>query len=297
MLAAVEASSSKTLPPEVFGLNRDVISHKAAQNLRPFIQDYKVVAEEVKNNVIRVEAKVVTRSDKLSEELERWGILFSSQKRPKILLSRLEERGGRGSSDARSPSAVWTERVFRRFRGLGYTVERGMAASGRPAPAKGVKLEPRILIQGSFALRGEQAISAELAAIADPALAELGAVRGNFSLKDGPELAAGLLVVSLLERSLPAWRRQIGEGLEYEVTVTGFGSYKPYKEFRDYLASGREGVRAVRESAFAPGRVTFTVTYEGSGGDLVKLLTKQPYGGVKLIVSSVSSRNLEFEAK
>ncbi|HLG20678.1 MAG TPA: hypothetical protein VI895_12805 [Bdellovibrionota bacterium] len=298
MLGAVESAASKLLPSVLFGLNRDLISYKAAQNLRTFVKDYKLQREQVKDNVLRVEALVVPRTEKIQEELERWGILFASQRRPTIYLSPFEERGVKGPAGPRSYSAIWTERLLRRLRGLGYTVEKkGPSPQSRSGAGKTSKTDSAILIRGTFALRGNEAISGDLQAVLEPVTMELANVRGNFSLKDGPELAAGLLVLSLLEKMIPAWLKQMGEGRVYEVTVQGLSSFRPYKELRDFLTSGREGISSAQESAYSPGRVTFTVTFEGTGAELARVLGKPSFAGTRLAVSNISQRSVWFEAK
>lgn len=267
--------------------NRDVVLSRVATPPRRFIQDYKLIRETPSVDVMQVELRAVPLKDKIREEMIRWGILFDRAHRPKFNLLTLQEQADR-SSAKHSPSLKWTRLLASRLRGLGFVVEEGKGN------ARGGEAD--ITLWGTLQTTGKNDLRANLQAAIEKPTTKLLAMQESFSFEDSEATIAGGMATLLLEKTLPAWFVQSGEGRVFDVTIDGLTSAKPYKEILDALNSGKGGFSSGFERMYAPGTITFASVYDGTSRELAEALLKLPLS-VKLKATELGSTSVRLQAK
>lgn len=286
--------SSSLLKPDLFTKTQDVLKRRIEDDGGSLVADYRVLRKSTADGILRMDLSVFPKRDQVEMKLESWGFSDVSVKKPGIGLYPLAERGAKSSSLERP--AQWTSRLARRLRDLGYSVEelRGPTPEN---PAATTKEVVDFVVWGTYGLHREDTWTAQVSAAAPGGHSNPVSLQGNFKLEEGADLAAGLLASRLLERILPLWSRQIGTGDAYELEFRGLKSQRSYQDVRALLNSGQRGLVGAKEHEFTVGSVVFEATFEGSAGELGRMLEGRGITGGVLHVASSTGKRVVIDLK
>ncbi len=287
LVAVLEKVAQRWIPVEIFAANVDILSWRLEKSATRLIRDYRLIREGRKEGAFEVEVSAMPRYDLLQSHLLDWGIMYDRPQRPVFGLMALKTAQGRGAAQ-KIDVKLWTRQLSKRLSQIGYEV----VEVGKKQAASF-----DIGIVGEISSFGSNSVAATLRTYVQKNRGALGRLRKTVSLEKGTNKAAGILALSLLEKTLPAWFREIGEARVYTLTVTGISSYRSYQAFRKILNSGRWGFASGWDKVYSPGEVTFQVVFNGSMARLVRTLRELKVAGETFRVAEAKGKAVRLEVK
>lgn len=290
MVQAFGALAQEMLSPVFVQTNQDVLWEKVEKSPRRYVRDYKLLGQSVEEEMFYVETEMMMRVGMVREDLVRWGMIYDGVRRPKFGIFPLMEKKTLNSTRG-NPSLVWTARLANRLRGMGYEVEE---IRTKAVDASSVY---DIGISGSFSTYGDKNFSASLHLARRKPSQNLARLNVSFPLSKEKELVVGLLALNALQRVLPAWFRQTGEGRQYALIVRGLKSFADYEKLLDSLHSSQEGFLSAKEKIYSPGEVTFQVLYNGSLNKFVGSLNRIRLAKLRFNITEAQGNTVYIEVQ
>jgi len=275
MISAVESFTQTIVPTSILNENKEMIARRFFKDVHPYVQDYKILSDQVTGHSLQIKVQIVPNEQSLKNDLSRYGILYEQSRRPRIGIHPIIERK-QVISAKKAPSSIWTHQVVKGFRRLGFDAQEITAIDNRPAASTRKVDNPPfdLILSGFYSLYANNVISFALEATISNSTENSAKIQETFPINDPSELIGGILSTSALEAALPIWLRSTSQGNEYYIVMSGLKNYQIYKELRETLNSPRYGFSSGYEQTYAPSRVTFKVSFNGSVQDLVKAIGK-----------------------
>lgn len=333
LVASVELVAGKIVPLDARIRNFKTLNQVLYSHTSEFIQGYKVLTELKSGNRYRVLVQATVMAAKISDELERLGVITGLKSIPRILLLIAEQNIGDLSpryqwaltpADTPLSSENAMAEIMRR-KGLTIIDSRALLSHGEEMPAitvpvddqtalmLGLKLQADVVVIGSArvirsantmgvytrAFRGVVTVRAlRTLTGAGAAKATRAAVSAGFdaaaSGRDALTKAGSLAGQDLTEQIISLWKNEQSASADLEIVVGGTRNLADFVTFRRTI-SNIEGVASILIKEIKPDEAIVGIDFDGDAQMLAEAMMLEIYDAFGINIYDVSDNQIMLE--